>query len=106
MMQTFKTLKRGETFAFYANITDDGGAPVIGLADKLRSQIRTSLDELVAELTVTETQVPGQYLFEAGPTDTWPVGTLYIDIRKYNGGRITSSPTFRIVVEREVTKNV
>jgi len=105
MMQTFKTLKRGETFAFYANITDDDGMPVTSMADKLRSQIRTSLDGLVAELTVTETQVPGQYLFEAGPTDTWPVGTLYIDIRKYNGGRITSSPTFKIICEREITKN-
>ena len=104
-MQTFKILKRGETFAFYANITDDDGTPVTGLADKLRSQIRTSLDKLVVELMITETQVPGQYLFEAGPTDTWPIGTLYIDIRKYNGGRIISSPTFRIICEREITKN-
>ena len=106
MMDVFRTIKRGETFAFYANITDDGGAPVIGLADKLRSQIRTSIDELVTELTVTESQVPGQYLFEAGPTDTWPVSTLYIDIRKDNNGRKTSSPTFKIICEKEVTKNV
>lgn len=105
-MQVFRRIKRGETFAFYANITDDAGTPISGMADKLRSQVRNSLDELIAELTVSETQVSGQYLFETGPTDAWPVGDLYIDIRKDNGGRITSSPTFKIIVEREVTRNV
>lgn len=86
---------------FYADIKNDVGESMAGL--NLRSQIRTSDDTLIAELDVTEAD--GRYVFKADSTDGWPIGTLYMDIRKEEDGETAISPTIKITVAKEVTKN-
>lgn len=104
-MQTLKTIKPGDTFAFYANIEDDAGTPLAGLADTMKCQIRNSIDELIADVGITETQIPGQYLFEVQDTTLWPVGVLYTDIRFANGDRVKLTETLKIKIVKEVTKD-
>lgn len=53
-------LKRGDTFAFTADFADAADIPMTGITDRLRSQIRDSNNKLIAEMTVTETDTPGQ----------------------------------------------
>ncbi len=103
-MQTLTTIKPGETFAIPAQIETDDGTPITGAADKFKCQIRTSLDKLIAEVQITETDVPGQYIFKVENTENWPVGTLLTDILYNDGEKIQISETLKIIVVKEVTK--
>ena len=105
-MVTLKTLKRGETFEFFAIITDAAGTPMVGVAEKFRCQIRTGAERLIAELGIEETDTLGEYHFSTDSTDTWPIGTLLVDIRITSNGKIKSSDTYQILVQKEVTTNV
>ena len=76
-------MKRGDSFGFSNEIfEDDGTTKIIGIASNLKCQIRDRYDVLVDELEITESiELPGTYLFRAGPTSEWAVGPLYSDIR-------------------------
>ena len=101
-------IKRGDTFAVYANMTDETGAALVTDPLNITSQIRDSAYQLVSELTVAGTEIPGRYLFTATSTDTWPTEIwgsvkLLMDIQINVGGQINSSDTVPIYVTKDVT---
>jgi len=103
-------IKRGDTFAFYANITDELGEPLVTDIINLKSQIRDKGNVLVEELTIATTEIEGQYLFTALNTVDWlALGyngrNLMMDIEMNIGGIITSSETIEIEVTKDVTYN-
>lgn len=81
------TVKRGDTFAFTVQIRSADGEPLIGAADNLKCQGRYYWNEdVLVELTISETETPGTYLFRAGNTDSWlPQKTVNFDIQYSNG---------------------
>lgn len=103
-MQTLTTIKPGETFAIPAQIETDDGTPITGAADKFKCQIRNTLNKLIADVEISETDEPGQYIFKVANTENWPVGTLLTDILYNDGGKIQISETLKIIVVKEVTK--
>jgi hypothetical protein len=104
-MKQLGEFKRGDTFAFFANIKDGEENPITGAASKLRCQVRDSLDNLKAELTITEEiGTPGKYLFMALDTSNWPITTITMDIQFNDEGIITSSETISAVILKDVTR--
>lgn len=95
-------IKRGDTFAFYANFKDSAGSPIA--YENIACQIRKRDGTLLANLTITPTETTGRYLFTGGATDTWPVGVLESDIQVVVGDKTTSSETFRIEVIKDITR--
>ncbi len=104
-MQILKTIKPGETFAMYISIENDDGMPMTGMADRIKMQIRNSLDELISDVNISETETPGQYLFEVDDTSKWPIRELYTDIRIRKEERTQITETLKIRVVKEVTKD-
>lgn len=105
-MQSLGVIKRGDNFSFSAEIKDGTtGAALIGAADKLRCQGRHYVTRvLLAELMVTETATPGTYLFTAPSVNGWEAGTrLLFDIEYTSEGIVSSSETFAITVEEDIT---
>lgn len=98
-------LKRGDTLKWYVMLTDSDGAAITGIAENLKCQIRDSIDGLVDDVTITETEIPGQYLFTVSSTEDFPVGLLYSDIELTDEVGTKSSETFSITIEKDVTKN-
>ena len=101
-------IKRGDTFAFYANMTDELGQPLITDIANLKSQIRDKNDLLIEELIISTTGIEGQYLFNATDTNVWlPQGqnikNFVMDIEMSTGGIISSSDTINIEVTKDVT---
>ena len=102
------SVKRGDTFAFLAEIKDESGQPLITDVANLRSQIRDTSYQLVCELTVEATETPGTYLFKAPSTEDWPTNvwgknTLLMDIELNVEGQVNSSETVKIEVIKDVT---
>lgn len=100
------SFKRGDTFAFYANITIDGTTPLVTSVANIRSQVRTTTNALIDELVVTTTATQGEYLLTAGATDTWGVGVHNLDIEITIDGVISSSDTILVEVLKDVTKPI
>lgn len=100
------SVKRGDTLAFLVRRTNEDGTPRTGEALKLKSQVR-SKDALLGEFVITETVVPGEYLFQIGATETldWAVGSYSCDIQFTEGDFVQSSDTFKITVEKDVTRD-
>lgn len=105
---TLGTFYRGDTFGFYAEVRDPAGEPVTVPATNLRSQVRDAKDRLWASLAVSDHPggVVGTYFFQAPPevTRTWPIGVLYIDIEVEVDGNISSTETFVVHVEKDITR--
>ena len=97
-------IKRGDTFAFYANITIDGTTPLVTEVENIRSQIRTAVGALVADLIITKTANLGEYLFKSATTEDWAIGTHQMDIEIDIDGFISSSDTIFVEVSKDVTK--
>lgn len=104
-MATVIGFKRGDTFAFTANITDNNGDAVTGKEGNLRCQVRDKCDRLFATLTATETGTSGRYIFRTSEsTSSWELKTLFMDIRyTSDDGIITSSETIEINVVKDVS---
>jgi hypothetical protein len=100
------SVKRGDTLAFLVRRKNEDGTPRTGEASQLKSQIR-SKETLIGEFTITETVVPGEYLFEIKAVDTldWAVGSYVCDIQFTEGDFVQSSDTFKITVEKDVTRD-
>jgi len=101
-------IKRGDTFAFYANIADELGEPLVTDIANLKSQIRDKKHALVEDLTISTTGTEGQYFFTATNTDGWLIlgydnRDLIMDIEMRLGGVTTSSETIEIKVTKDVT---
>ena len=107
-MKTLGDFKKGDSFGFYAKMTDTDGSPLMLDVSKLQSQVRSSRNELYAELTITKhpTEV-GTYLFEAQSvvTKLFPITKLYLDIQTDTLGIISSTETFVINIIKDVTRN-
>ncbi|NMB42825.1 MAG: hypothetical protein GX995_01670 [Clostridiales bacterium] len=99
------TIKRGDTFAFYANITDETGAALVTDTTNLKSQVRDTKYNLISELVIAPTETPGRYLFTSAETDSWPTTKLLMDIQINKGGQISSSQTVEISVIKDVTRD-
>lgn len=99
------TIKRGDTFAFFANITNEAGAALVTDITNLKSQVRDIKDVLITELVIAPTETPGRYLFTSTDTSDWPITKLLMDIQINEGGQISSSQTVEISVTKDVTRN-
>lgn len=104
MSESLGTHKRGDTFAYVAEIVD-GESPVTGAEEKLRSQVRRKFDmKFIAELVVSETETPGMYQFLCNnSTQGWDAAEYVVDIEYADNGVIVSSDTFDLVVVEDVT---
>lgn len=105
-MQTLGTIKRGDSFSFTAELKDSvTSAALTGIADKLKCQGRRyTYDTLITELTITETETLGTYLFSAASTADWVVGwKIAFDIEYTSDGKVSSSETFLADVEADIT---
>lgn len=100
-------LKRGDTLSFVVRRKTETGEPMTGEALKLKSQIRDKFDKLVAVFTITETEIPGDYLLvvPAENTKAFPLGTVYFDVEYRDGNIVTSSDTMEIAVTKDVTRD-
>lgn len=100
--------KRGDTFEVLCSYTTDDGTP-INLDTEgatIASQIRTSTDDLVVDLTVQisdQSTAPGEYRLRALDTSDWPVADLRWDIEYSYGGVVSSTDTVIIAVREDVT---
>lgn len=99
------TLKRGDTFSFSTNLTDNIGNILTGITSNLKCQIRDSMDRLVSEMTIEETDTPGEYIFKVDDTINFPIQILYFDIEYIDQDITVSSETFEIEVVKDVTHN-
>jgi hypothetical protein len=97
-------LKRGATFSLAGYVTlPDGDWSAT-------SEIKDVAGNLIAELDVTlnppvspEITWPILLYKDASFTETWPISTLYCDIRFAGNNNIIYSPTFTVKVIKEVT---
>lgn len=99
-----RPLKRGDTFALNADISNADGDPVEYLPSQVRAQIRQRNDLLVDTLQVSSTETPGRYTLVAADTSNWPIGTLEMDIEVDNGEAIMSSVTIQIPIIKDITR--
>lgn len=99
------TIKRGDTFSFTVEIKDNvTGTPLLGAADRLRCQGRDVIcSKLMVEMVISETS-SGVYLFVANSTQEWPKKILF-DIQYTDGDVISSSETFFLNVEEDITRD-
>lgn len=97
-------IKQGAALQLTLTFYDDQDAPVDLSTVMLSSQVRTSLNELVATLPVTVTGTPGLATVEQDNTTTWPIGLLRCDVLMLVAGVPSLSQTFPIRVERSVTQ--
>lgn len=103
-MIRLSSFKHGSTFSYIGTVKDSGDNPVIGIANYITSDIRTSNNELISSVVVTEIG-QGQYSFVVSDTTKWPINcTLYTDIRYEKDGVVSYSDTMSIEVVKEVTK--
>lgn len=114
-MQSIGSFKQGDTLSFYADVSALSGTEMTGVAAKLKCQIRTYNDKLMAEMVVTEwldpqdgeeghTTITGRYLFACPvSTQAWADGQYYTDIQYTDGDTVTSTDTFTLELERDVT---
>lgn len=91
--------KTGDYFSFYADMPE-----YTGLLEDIKSQVRKTSDELVADLTVTpDASIGGRYIFSAGIIN-WAVGTYNIDIQTTKDGKPSSTETFSVKIIKDVTR--
>lgn len=99
------TVKRGDTLALLVTRKNIDGTPRTGEASKLKAQIKSSKDILMADFEITETEIPGKYLFVVSATITgsMPLGSYVSDIQYTEDEYVNSCKTFKIIVEKDVT---
>lgn len=102
------TIKRGDTLAIVAAVTQDAGGVFDLTGYALRSQVRTSSGSLVAALDVSITSAAlGTYRLGATAlaTASWPTGQHVCDVEYVSaGGIVTSTKTFPLFVVLDVTQ--
>lgn len=99
-------IKRGDTFSFTASLVDHAtGEAVTGAGEKLRCHGKyRDYSVVLVDMAVTETDTAGTYLFSAGGTADWtPNKNIMFDIEYSDGGVVSSSETFSVRVEADIT---
>ena len=100
--------KRGDTFEAAVRLRDDMGALVDLVAGSITcaSQIRDSEDVLIQQLSVANDTVPTGKVLSATAVQTasWPVGQLFWDVQWSKDGKVFSTDTLTIDVEKDVTQ--
>jgi len=106
MCSEFVVIKQGDTFGYPFSMADSAGNPITGIAGKLKSQIRDSLDNIISETTITETSTPGLYLLLAVKNSSeWPLSGCFTDIRYTDSQGLSDSiNTIGIRIAREVSR--
>lgn len=113
-MKTLGNFKRGDSFAFYANLKDTVTGDAIDLpVENIRCQVRNASNKLYSTLSIHKDEiVAGKYLFYATRevTQTWPASItgvlLYIDVEIIMNDVTTSTETFTVNILQDVTKVV
>ena len=105
-MESLGTHKRGDTLSFTDALTDENEDAITGAEAKLACQMRTSGGTLIDSFTITETDTPGTYKFDAqGDTDEYPLGTHLLDIEYTDGDVVSSTETFSITIIQDQTRD-
>jgi hypothetical protein len=103
--------KKGDTLAFTVSLIDDNTQlPITGIANNLKCQGRYANNAIALEMTITETEVLGQYLLEC--LDTKNVKSdcdIFFDIQYTITPndpipRVISTDTFKLAVIEDETK--
>ena len=103
-MLSLGKIKRGDTFSFFANLTDAENAPLVTAVGNIHCQVRGVDDVKLCDMVVAVTETAGKYLFRVDDTRKFPAGSVQLDIRIVLGGVIKTTDTMELVVEKEVTK--
>jgi hypothetical protein len=106
MAVTVMEVKRGDTFSYAAAVTNGKKGPPINISGwTIRSQIRTTTDQLLVELSVEMTDsVNGAYrLYYDGSTTAWPIGNANMDIEYTENGKVKSTDTVVIKIVKDIT---
>lgn len=90
-------VKRGDTFLY--KIIWEGA-----LLAELKSQIRDSNDQLIADVVITQGVQVDEFVLTVAETNNWTLDVLYTDIQRTVSGNITSSETMEFRVEKDVTE--
>lgn len=90
-------VKRGDTFLY--KIIWEGA-----LLAELKSQIRDSNDQLIADVVITQGVQVDEFVLSVADTNNWTLDVLYTDIQRTVSGNITSSETMEFRVEKDVTE--
>ena len=100
------TTKRGDTLTILVVRKDSEGDPMTGDALKLKAQLRTATDKLLADFAITETAVLGTYELSipSSVAKTFEIGMAYWDLQYNDGaGNISSSDTVEIEILKDIT---
>ena len=99
--------KRGNTLSYTITVVDENDDPLDTPVANIRSEIRTENGALVDSLTIADTTTVGTYLLTAKKSgNDYPLGNLYTDIQFTIDGVISSSDTFMIEVQKDITQPV
>lgn len=97
--------KRGDTFTLGCQFTTSKGVPVDLTGYTIRSQIRKSSGDLLAELTSEITDyIQGKYVLTNNTTTSWDIGKHHCDIEYSKDGTVFSTDTFVVEVIRDETR--
>jgi len=100
--------KRGDSFKFtmiLTEIVDGVEQPLITDVENIRCQVRTVAGTIVEELTVVAGVEDGEYEFSSANTSNYPTEILEMDIEVTRDGEIGSTQTFKIDVEKDITRD-
>ena len=92
-------IKRGQTFLLTINVNDTS----VQLSE-LKSQIRDGKNNLIAELQIEAEPAPSTFTLSAINTTSWPLGSLFMDIRRTTPEQIYYSKTLVVPVIKGVTE--
>jgi hypothetical protein len=95
-------IKKGQSFRAYVDYAIDG-TPDDFPANQLRAQVRTVDGTLRAELSISATATTGRFLVECLDTSDWPIGNVFMDVKRTVLGETTVTQTVVIPVERPIT---
>lgn len=97
-----RTIKRGDTLLLSCTRRDGAGNPVVLTGLTITAKVRYR--QFSEALTVTPVDpANGGFSLSSTNTATWPVAALKCDVQFISGSVVTSSQTFEIVVEEDVT---
>ncbi len=100
-------VKTGDSFALSVTISDANGLPEDITAWTVKMQGRSASAATVADFEFTKTApAAGRGEFSAAPavTANWPIEAMLLDIEvRTPTGRVHSTETFRLPVERDIT---
>lgn len=96
--------KQGDSFSFVASLTGTDGLPLNVAANKVKSQIRKEDGTLIDSLVITAGASTGLYNVNGQNTQNYPIGEFYVDFKIEVDGKIISTPTIKIEVQKSITQ--